>query len=260
MNKQNHLFKTFFIISVVLLIWNDWYLKNEYHNYLTGKISDFVGLFAFPYFISCFIPRKAINVYMISGILFMFWKSELSQPLINLINITGIGIGRVVDYSDFMALIVLPISYAYWKQDIVTNVNYKKGFKTIIIGVSCFGFIATTLASEGDILNIKSGYSMTVNKDFNIVSNILTPYENNDFIIDIEEYNATIRTKISLFELDSSKTQIVLDSILDYSVQGTGLIFYSGIDEDDVTYMKNLSQADIEKLFADAVNSSLNSK
>jgi hypothetical protein len=45
-------------VSIFLLLINDLYLKFEYHNYLTGKLSDFAGLFAFPYFFSCLIPKK----------------------------------------------------------------------------------------------------------------------------------------------------------------------------------------------------------
>ena len=72
--------------------------------------------------------------------------------------------------------------------------------------------------------------------------------------IDLENKNAEIWTKISLRKTDSTKTQVSLDSILDFKVQGTGVIFYSGIDEDDVEFMKKLTKSEIEQLFKKSIN------
>ena len=58
MNKEKHLYRILFLVSIFLLLINDFYLKYEYHNYLTGKLSDFPGLFAFSIFFQLFIPEK----------------------------------------------------------------------------------------------------------------------------------------------------------------------------------------------------------
>lgn len=52
MKKQelNRLANPIFIVSVVLLILNDFYLKATFGNIITGKLSDLAGLFAFPFF------------------------------------------------------------------------------------------------------------------------------------------------------------------------------------------------------------------
>jgi hypothetical protein len=143
--KEKHLFRMLFLASIFLLLLNDLYLKFEYHNYLTGKLSDFVGLFAFPYFFSSFFPKKIKPIYILSGILFLFWKSELSQPIFDFAHSIGIGINRTVDYSDLTALFVLPFSYIYWNLESKPLFIATKKLKPIIIGISCFAFIATTL-------------------------------------------------------------------------------------------------------------------
>lgn len=43
------------LLAVVLTAVNDHYLKYKYPNFLTGKISDFAGLFYFPLFISAVV-------------------------------------------------------------------------------------------------------------------------------------------------------------------------------------------------------------
>ena len=44
-----------FIIATVLLVVNDFFLKPVYHNWLTGKLSDFAGLFMFSLFLTMFL-------------------------------------------------------------------------------------------------------------------------------------------------------------------------------------------------------------
>src|SRR5690554_746463 len=143
--KEKKIFRILFLASIFLLLLNDLFLKFEYHNYLTGKLSDFAGLFAFPYFFSSFFPKKIKPIYIFSGILFVFWKSEFSQPIFDFALSNGIGINRTVDYSDFFALTILPISYKYWNSNSQQFFEPKKALKPIIIGISCISFIATTL-------------------------------------------------------------------------------------------------------------------
>lgn len=47
--------KPFTLFTIVLLLINDHYLKQRYANVLTGKISDFCGLYFFPLFILALI-------------------------------------------------------------------------------------------------------------------------------------------------------------------------------------------------------------
>ena len=54
-------------------------------------------------------------------------------------------------------------------------------------------------------------------------------------------------------KIDSTKTKVSLDSILKFKVQGTGVVFYSGINKDDVEFMKNLTKSEIEQLFEKSI-------
>ena len=153
---KNQIYRRLFLIAVVLLLLNDFYLKYYFHNYLTGKLSDFVGLFALPFFVSLFFKNKMKLVYMMTGVLFIFWKSTYSQFIIDSFNEFGAGINRVVDYSDLMALVILPFSYHYRKQRITGIKKLRFIPQSVIIGVCCFAFIATSLPKESGEINLKS--------------------------------------------------------------------------------------------------------
>lgn len=103
-----------FIFCVVLLILNDFLLKAAFHNVLTGKVSDFCGLFIFPIFWSALFPKFKSWIFILSGILFVFWKSEYSSGLIELVN-TFFPLARTVDPTDLLALPVLLLGWVYLK-------------------------------------------------------------------------------------------------------------------------------------------------
>jgi hypothetical protein len=170
----------------------------------------------------------------------------------------GIGINRTVDYSDLVALLILPISYRYWNSNIISVEEPKKIFKPIIIVICSFSFIATTLAAHIEELNLKSDFEKTLNYDLETVKKELSIYHDSIvpiglYKINLEDKKAEIWTKISLRTIDSTKTKVSLDSIIDFKVQGTGVVFYSGIDEDDVEFMKKLTKSDIEELFEKSI-------
>ena len=255
MTKEKHLYRILFLTSIFLLLINDFFLKFEYHNYLTGKLSDFAGLFALPYFVSCFFPKKIKPIYLITGILFLYWKSELSQPIFDFAHSYDIGINRTVDYTDLVALLILPISYFYWNAGLRDEIQPIRIFKPIIIGICIFSFIATTVPEHHKELNLKSDYETTLNYNLETVKMKLKFNQDSIFIpagsydIQLKEKNADIWTKISLSKIDSSKTKISLDSIINFKVQGTGAVFFGNINEDYIKYMQKLTKNEIEKLF-----------
>ena len=260
MTKEKHLFRVLFITSIFLLLINDLYLKFEYHNYLTGKLSDFAGLFAFPYFFSCFFPKKIKPIYVLSGILFLFWKSEFSQPLYEYANSYGLGINRTVDYTDLIALLILPVSYIYWNWDSQQNIKSRNFLKPIIVGISCFAFIATTLPKHYEKILMKSEYSTIINSEYQFVRTQLNLpkvglFEKDHYGIELLENKAHILTSIKVDSINKQTTRIALDSILSFTVERNGFIFGSGIDDDDVDYVRDLSKSEIEQLFSKQLNS-----
>lgn len=265
MTKEKHLYRIIFLASIFLLLTNDFYLKYEYHNYLTGKLSDFAGLFAFAYFFSCFFPKKAKSIYVLSGFLFVFWKSEFSQPIFDFAHSYGIGINRTIDYWDLTALLILPISYKYWKTDVKENWRPKRIFKPIIIFTSCFAFVATSLPKHIEDIPAKSEFKTDVASEFNNVKSKLHIYERNStyptyYRIEIPEKNAHISTYIKVDSINPETTRIMLDSITSFTVEGNGFIFSSGIDEDDVKYIKKLSKREIEQLFSEQIKKQFGEK
>jgi len=145
------LLSPWFLTALALLLLNDFALKTVFANAITGKLSDFAGLFCFPLFVSCFLPRRRGLVYVATAVTFCAWKSPLSQIVIDLSNsFLAIPIGRIVDYTDLLALAVLPISYAiadHKENDYGGPVNRTPVLASLII-VSVFAFSATQFVNE----------------------------------------------------------------------------------------------------------------
>jgi hypothetical protein len=153
-----------FIICVLTLILNDWYFKTTFHNSLTGKLSDFAGLFAFPYLLSTLFPSRILKIHIWIGLLFIVWKSEFSQPIIDTINNFGIPINRTIDFTDNVALISIFVSYFTLKFSFA--VNLKPFLQKTLIVVSCLSFMATTLPPHTNrkFVNIDKEYDFTFSK------------------------------------------------------------------------------------------------
>jgi len=132
-----------FMTAVLLLIANDWYLKQTFHNNLTGKLSDFAGLFAFPFFLSALFPRKTKLVYFFTLLFFIVWKSPLMQPVINALHGAGIPIYRTIDYTDYIALISLPLSFYQFIKPVVHQI--RPVILNMLMVCCLISFIATTM-------------------------------------------------------------------------------------------------------------------
>lgn len=254
MSKENHLFRSLFLLSIFLLILNDSFLKYEFHNYFTGKLSDFAGLFAFPYFFACLFPKRIKSIYIFSGLLFIFWKSEFSQGFFDFANSYGIGINRIIDYSDLMALLILPISFCYWKYDFQSIIRPYKIAKPLIIVISSFSFIATSPPRHTEKLNMKSEFSHVVEYNLDYVREKLPIHaelkaNQGDYAIYLPEQKAAIRISIRIEKLDSGRTILFLDSIKSFEVYSNSGFLFGRINENSIDYIRGLSRLEIETLF-----------
>lgn len=100
--------------ALALLLANDFVLKPAFHNAVTGKLSDFAGLFLFALCGFALFPHRRKLVVALTAVGFALWKSALSQPGIDGWNALGIfPIDRVVDATDLVALLILPIAWLY---------------------------------------------------------------------------------------------------------------------------------------------------
>lgn len=127
-----------FLVSLLILIFNDWIFKGVFHNYLTGKLSDFSGLFAFSFLIGTFFIERSKMIHLGVGLFFIFWKSSFSQVFIDFF-----GFYRVVDFSDNMALVSVLFSYKLLKKESVSVMLHPFVLRFVFL-LSCFSFIATT--------------------------------------------------------------------------------------------------------------------
>ncbi|MFM8834327.1 MAG: hypothetical protein ACKOEV_11970, partial [Cytophagales bacterium] len=110
--NKYYLLNIVFLASLVTLLLNDHYLKYAFSNWLTGKLSDVVGIIVLPLLLAFIFPKqKKYSVWM-SALLFAFWKSPFSQSLIDLYNqIAFIQTSRIVDFTDMYVLLLLPVPY-----------------------------------------------------------------------------------------------------------------------------------------------------
>lgn len=137
-----------FLLGLTTLLINDLILKYEFGGLITGKLSDISGLFIFPFFWSIFFERHSFKIYLLTVLLFVFWKLPMSTDFINSINQTlGSKLNRVTDYTDLLTLFIVPISYRHLNRILETydkQTNERMAASILITLVSLFAFVATS--------------------------------------------------------------------------------------------------------------------
>lgn len=145
-DRLKNLLSPLFIFCLGVLILNDLVLKATFHNMITGKLSDFCGLFIFPIFWSAVFPKHKLGVFIFSAVLFIYWKSEYASGLIELIN-TIFAVQRPIDPTDLIALPVLLLAWFHLKgcpKIVIGNSLFARLSAFFIGTVAIFSFCATT--------------------------------------------------------------------------------------------------------------------
>jgi len=151
-----------FLISLWLLLLNDFYLKPLLNNPLTGKLSDFAGLFAFALFWIAVFPGFRRGICITVALSFAFWKTTYSQPVVDLWNSVGIvQVSRTVDLTDLIALAVLPLGYYYANQKLSIT-EAPKWIHAFLVLIAMFAFTATSYRTAYDDYDNK--YYFTASK------------------------------------------------------------------------------------------------
>lgn len=164
MEKRHSLFSsTGYLLGLTILLLNDFIWKNQYHNWLTGKLSDFSGLFVFALFWIGFFPQYRTKILWSIGLFFIYWKSAYSQPFIDSWNtLMPFYIGRTVDYTDLAALMILPATSLFaGKQSFFLHFCLKLN-PVIPILIAAFAFMATSYRTE---VEIQKNYPLPYPKD-----------------------------------------------------------------------------------------------
>lgn len=141
-----------FTVAVALLLLNDWVLKAAVANGLTGKLSDFAGLFAFTLFWTAIFPRHRDAVFMLTAAGFAVWKSPLSDAPLAAWNALGLWpLARVIDYTDWAAVAVLGPSYWTARRYAARMATSPPPLRRRVtaVGIAALSIIAFTATSVG---------------------------------------------------------------------------------------------------------------
>jgi len=250
----------YFILSLVILLLNDFYLKYEFSNFITGKLSDFACLFIFPYFISVFSPNKSRGIYIFTFAFFIFWKLEISEQFIKFIsNITNFAFYRTVDISDLIALSILPFSYNYFQKKNTEVSNYKTSnfaLNSLIGVIAIYSFLADTNPEQVVKVNIKSKKEFKLQMDKKQILDNLVLMNNRikisetdslfNICFHITEYRAESTARVRIVKVDKENTVIKIDSITEVLVVGRGIF---GISQSNIDSCKKINPAEYENFF-----------
>ncbi|MDD5427521.1 MAG: hypothetical protein PHN52_13675 [candidate division Zixibacteria bacterium] len=147
-----------FLLTLTLLIINDQWLKAAYPNWLTGKLSDFAGLFVFVVFLFVVLgqrvktSRESQVLHFLVAAMFVAWKLAPVEILIGwLSGVTGLLMpSRVKDPTDLVALVTLLLSYKWLSLSTVTNPIrihpqfFRKTLMVMVLLVTGWSLIATS--------------------------------------------------------------------------------------------------------------------
>jgi hypothetical protein len=126
------------LLSITILLLNDHVLKVLYPSWITGKLSDFAGLFFFPILLSAIlgiilskfsITKKTLGIISF-GFVIIWFSSVKIIPLINTFttDLASILLGYrtrfILDPTDLVALLSTIPAYFIWKQPILHKPTY----------------------------------------------------------------------------------------------------------------------------------------
>lgn len=126
------------VLSAVLLALNDALLKSWWPGWVTGKLSDVVGLFL----VGAVLARVRWSGWILA-LAFALWKSPLVLPVLAWWNASvPFSLARTPDYSDLLALAVIPLAVRYGARPLD-----RRGAAVPRIGaliLACFAIAATS--------------------------------------------------------------------------------------------------------------------
>jgi hypothetical protein len=220
--KKHYLLNTVFIVGLMILLLNDHFLKAQFGNWFTGKLSDFAGLLIFPLFLKFVFPLSSRQAIGITFLGFLFWKSPFIQPMLDAYNTLGFwSLSRVVDYSDYLAFLMLPLSYYVLEH--VADFRLRTGFNqqwqlNAVLTIAVFAFVAT---SQDDDLFLNDPTITTCCQDAPFESNVGT---GNFFIPTI--FTPDGNGINDFFQVSADANILKIDTFLVFDVTNGDTVFY----------------------------------
>ena len=172
--NRYYLLNYVFVSCVIILALNDHYLKFAFSNWFTGKLSDVAGIIILPLLLAFLFPQLNRVSIVLAAVLFIFWKSPVSEPLIDLYNeYTLIQLSRVVDYSDLLVLVFLTIPYFIMgKMEALEFLKIKKVNPNLVLIPTLLAMMATSpppsyqyTRTEGNLRCYQCNFNVKYNQD-----------------------------------------------------------------------------------------------
>lgn len=257
-----------FLLGLFTLLVNDFYLKANFPGFVTGKLSDVAGLFIFPFFFSALLHAYKKHIYFLTAILFILWKLPISNGVVTFLNSNYIPINRVTDLTDLITLLILPVSFFYFKKQSQLKMIPAK-VQTYFISIICiFAFCATSLAQiEGPLkIKIDKQYKLAVSR-----SHLIKKYLNKSacsfdersnyyyayFTTMINKHEVSVDYLMSIKKLTDDTTIVSIDSVLGYSCEKPP---FSNADKNLKKYFEGLSKVKYEVIFLKNFNELIKEK
>jgi hypothetical protein len=254
--NRYYLLNIVFLISLVTLLLNDHYLKYAFSNWLTGKLSDVVGIIILPLLLAFIFPKLKKHSVWMSALLFAFWKSPFSQSLIDLYNqIAFIQTSRIVDFTDLFVLLLLPVPYfIIYRIDQLKFLKIHKVNILFILLLTVATLVATSpppshyyTRTEGNLACYRCNMTVNYNQDeivwrlkeVNIVFDRITSIDS----VVLERVPSLKKENVHVYRLN----QLVIDKDtlrnLDFTMRtikdGKTKIYFNGMQvSDDISTMK----------------------
>jgi len=139
----SNLFHPAFLLALLVLLVNDKVLKQRSPSLITGKLSDFAGLFTFPIFLASLLEigtRRYTSLRVMTGITcliavaFIGMKTnesvsdfigdvwfQLLRPIRSITSGSTKPVTFIRDTSDLVSLISIPLAFWFWKVKLVNQ-------------------------------------------------------------------------------------------------------------------------------------------
>ena len=241
MRIDSQLIRSYWFTGAVgLLLLNDFILKQTLHNWLTGKLSDFAGVFILPLFLAIFFPKRIKTIIPASALFFVFWKSPWSSGLIEWINMLPLfSYSRVVDYTDLIALLILPLSY--WIYSRKNELNVLKIKPIYPLAISVFALLATS--QEFGFMPLNESFVVPQNQTtlFNTIQTDSASFANNGINIQLNDsaVSDTLYFQLILSQGLMTKPAWILASMSFIDSSSTEFYFFeSRQDGDDCGFFR----------------------
>ena len=215
-----------FILALAILLLNDHFLKSTFPCWLTGKLSDFAGLYVFAVFNYVVFGnmlksrRTLFIMHFLIMLAFIIWKIAPVEIVFSKIQSTvNIPLpGRVKDISDLIALPILGLSYYFIvtcrvRSTLSEQLHFWK--KAILIGLSGIAFFSIVATSKLFTHDIKPNIEFKAN---HAPAEILYQLEDH-----LKSHNIEIISQIcdSNTYTISTKTDFCPASVEGYQFEGT---------------------------------------